>query len=174
MFNIEEGKETNVSSLEQILMKRLDKAFEALDIGQGDLFDDVVEEIEMLLKLKPSIFNQLLEYKEKLTQSVAILAERAGQLADTARNQIQRRAFYESEVESIEWDARKDYLDQIITLMGINQMIPMEIAEPATLEQVGKRVEETKQEEIKKDIVINEKKPRLSFKPKKVEKDFEI
>jgi len=178
MFDVE-AKEANVSSLELLLMRRLEKAFEAVDAHQGEIFDEIVEEMEMLFKLKPKIYKQLLAYKEELTKNITILAERAGQLAGAARNEIQRRAFYEGEVDSIEWDARKDYLDQIVSIMGTNQMIPMETVEPATLER-AEPIEEAPEEEEETTDEPEEKplkkkdKPKLSFTPKKSDKEFEV
>jgi len=179
VFDMDKSKEANVSSLEQLLMRRLDRAFEAIDIGQGELFDEVVEEMEMLFKLKPNIYKQLLKYKEDLTNNIGILAERAKQLAGSARNEIQRRAFYESEINSIEWDARKDYLDKMITVMGSNQMIPMETSEPATLEkaeEVEEQIDNLEKKEPKKpkEEKSEEGKPKLTFKPKKTDKEFEL
>ena len=179
----EEGKEVKVSSLELLLMKRLEKAFEAIDAGAGELFDDITDEMEMLLKLKPDIYNQLMHYKEELVKNISILAEQASNFASSARNEIQRKNFYDGEIDSIEWDARKDYIDFIITLMGVNQMLPMETSEPATLENVNDKISE---EEMKQETeeMINEgetkltkpdkKKPKLSIDTKKKGNEFEL
>jgi len=173
MLDIEEKKEINVSSFELLLMKRLEKAFDAIDNGQGSLFDEIIEEMEMLFKLKPHIYQQLAEYKQELTRNISVLAQRAQQLAGSARNEIQRRAFYEGEIDSIEWDARKDYLDRIITIMGVNQMIPMETSEPATLERVEEEDEPEQEDEVIEEEPKKKKdKPKLSIKTDK--KDFEV
>ena len=168
--DMNEVKEANVLSLEQLLMKRLEKAFDALDDGQGELFDDIVEEMEMLLKLKPHIYSQLLAYKQELTKNLSVLAQQAANIAASARNEIQRRNFYEGEIEAIEWDARKDYLDQIITIMGVNQMLPMDTSAPATLESMHQQTleeEEPEEPETEKPPMDKKKKPKLSIETKK-------
>lgn len=173
VFGDNEEKEANVQTLEQLLMKRLDKAFEAMDAGQGTLFDDIVEEMEMLLKLKPHIYKQLYAYKTELTKKLTVLAQQAVSLAQNARNEIQRRNFYEGEIESIEWDARKDYLDQIITIMGVNQMLPMDTSEPATLETANEEGQEEPEEVVEEKLqpVEKKKKPKLTIDAKQ---DFDV
>lgn len=161
-------KTAETVSFEQLLMGRVVRAFDAMDVGDGVLFDEVIEGLEMLLKLKPALYNELMIFKSQLIQQTQQVMHQVEALASNARNQIQRRVFYEGEASSVEWDARKDYFDKIIEIMGNNQMIPMQIQEPATIESaiVEEPVQEEPEQEISQNIpekTEQRKKPKLTF-----------
>ena len=176
--------ETKTMTYEQLLMGRLTRAFEAMDFGDGLAFDDIVEGLEMLLKLRPELFQELMEYKQGLVQEVQQVLEQARMFASQARNQIQQRIIYDSEVDSIEWDARKDYFDKIIEIMGNNNLIAMQMTEPSTIEEFNEPViQQPPQQQFQQPMQPqqmnvpqqqeNQKKPKLSIR-KKDDKRFDV
>lgn len=146
--------DVNTATFEQLLMKRIERAIDAKDVGNGPIFDEVIESLEMLLKLRPNIYNELMVFKAQLIEQTTQVMQQVEAFANNARNQIQRKVFYEGEAASVEWDARKDYFDKIIEVMGNNQLIPMQVQEPATIESVvqepvqQQQVEEPVQQQV--------------------------
>lgn len=119
-------REKYVPTLEGLLMKRLEKIFDAQDSEDSSLFDEILEEMEMLLALKPPAYNELIVYKDELLGKANAAINEAMAMAEYANNEIQKRKFIISETEGIEWDTRKDYLEMVVSVMGKNQMIPFE------------------------------------------------
>lgn len=113
-----------LKTMETLLMRRLEKLFEAMDDGYGPLVDEIIDEMEMLFKLKPPIYNEVIAIKESLLEEVEKAMQEVVQLSEMARDDIQRRRFLETEMDSIDWEYRKDYLESIIEIMGKYQMIP--------------------------------------------------
>lgn len=172
-------KEVGINTVEELLMDRIVKAIDAKDVEDGRMFDEIIESLEMIMKLKPPLYNELMIYKAELIEQTRQVMAQVEALASNARNQIQRRVFLEGEAASVEWDARKDYFEKIIEIMGNNQLIPISIQEPALIEPVPtERIEEKLDtfEPVKeqipvenlKDLKSNTKKPKLTFqRPKR-------
>ena len=172
-------KSVNTVTYEQLLMGRIQKAIEAKDAGDGLIFDEIIESLEMLLKLKPTLYNELMQFKSGLMNEMQHVLQQVEQLASNARNQIQKRVFLEGEVSVIEWDVRKDYFDKIIEIMGNNQLIPMQVQEPAKITSAEKEYRQEEQRNIQENVNISDanqntqqntearKKPKLSFNKQK-------
>lgn len=160
-------KEIHTTTVEELIMERLRVVFQAIDHGDGSLFDRATDGIEMLLKLRPSVYNQLQEHKKKMNDNITIIAEDIAAQAGKARNEIQRRAFFESEMSNLEWDARNDYLEKIIEVLGRNQLVTMESVEPAVLEQVEEeKIEEEEEDEDEEEIEEEDEEPEPKPEPK--------
>ena len=114
----------DIKTMETLLMRRLDKLFEAMDDGYGTLVDEIIDEMEMLFNLKPPIYNEIIRIKEQLLSEVEVATQEVSQLAEMARDEIQKRRFLQSEINAIDWEYRKDYVESIIMIMGKYQMIP--------------------------------------------------
>ena len=171
-------KEVGISTVEELLMDRIVKAIDAKDVEDGRMFDEIIESLEMIMRLKPPLYNELMMYKAELIEQTRQVMSQVEALASSARNQIQRRIFLEGEATSVEWDARKDYFEKIIEIMGNNQLIPMSIQEPATIEPIEEvernvdTLEQSVQEQIPvqrtENLEPRQKKPKLTFqKPKR-------
>ena len=159
-------KEIHTSSIEQLLVSRLDTTMRALEIGDGDTFDRSIELIEMLTRtLKKGIYNDIINYKKKLLQASQNLIEEANKQSSMTRNEIQKRAFIESARAGIIWDLRNDYLEYILSVLGKNQMIPMETSEPATFEQDDEEEYIDDDEEDYDDEIDDEPEPIPQPKP---------
>ena len=194
---IEEKEILGAPTLEILLVRRVEKLLEAIDIGNGILFDEIVETVEMLLRQKPPLYNMIIYNKQQIYNQTKDLVDKTNMIATQARNEIQRRSFMESELSGIEWDARKDYLEVIITVLSNYNILESTIDLPAELEQYDEpEVEEEEpepepepepQQPPKKKLVqttlddfqpsspkppVQPKqqpptKPKLSYKPKK-------
>ena len=119
-------KEPELLTMEKLLIKRIDKLFEAMDNAIGDLFDDITDEIEMILQLVPPIYEELMIEKRFLTKEMDSAIKSVSQISELARDDIYKQRFVVGETNSIEWDFRKDYLQLILNVMGKYQLIPFE------------------------------------------------
>ena len=59
--------DTKIKTFEGMLMNRVATAFKAMDIGSGELVDEIIEQIEMLFKLKKELNDEY--QKAKLNQT---------------------------------------------------------------------------------------------------------
>jgi len=119
-------KEPELITMERLLTRRIDKLFEAMDNAIGDLFDDIIDEIEMLLRLAPPIYEELMIEKQGLIREMDGATKSVSQISELARDDIYKQRFLVGETSSIEWDFRKDYMQSIINIMGKYQLIPFE------------------------------------------------
>lgn len=119
-------KEPDLITMEKLLTKRIDKLFEAMDNAIGDLFDDITDEIEMLLKLAPPIYEELMKEKQVLLKEMDNAVNAINQISELARDDIYKQRFVVGETASVEWDFRKDYTQAILSLMGKYQLMPYE------------------------------------------------
>jgi hypothetical protein len=152
-------------TLESLLVRRLEKVFEAMDIADGFLFDEIIEEIEMLMQLKPPAHNELIRHKNGLMDKAAKALEEASEMAEYASNEIQKRNFLSGEMSATEWDVRKEYLEKIVEVMGKHQMIPFEKPITADVQQAEIEQEEPEYYEEEEEEQEQEQKP-VSKKPK--------
>lgn len=148
-----------LKTMETLLMRRLEKVFEAMDVEDGALFDEITDEMEMLLKLKPQIYNEIVLSKEQLINEMTEATNQVSELAEKARDEIQKRRFLSSELYAIEWEYRKDYLEVIIEIMGKYQMIPY--LEPEVTEMQSQYTFPTsdEQEEVEQPVVEQQQVP---------------
>ena len=119
-------KEPELITMEQLLTKRIDKLFEAMDNAIGDLFDDITDEIEMIIRLVPPIYEELIKEKQVLLREMDTAIKSISQISELARDEIYKQRFLVGETTSIEWDFRKDYIQAILSVMGKYQLIPFE------------------------------------------------
>jgi hypothetical protein len=158
-------------TLEYLITRRLEKTFEAMDASNGQLFDEIIEGIEMLFQLKPSAKQELEQYKEEIIEKAVQAIEEARQIAEYSSNEIKKNNFLQGEVYSIEWDMRKEYLEKIVTVIGKYQMIPFERPSLAEIESEEEEEEEEEEdEEVVEEVVVKKPKISKSVREKKIKK----
>jgi hypothetical protein len=128
-------EDIKTKTYEELLIGRISKAFEAMDNTNQDFFDEIIDEIEMLFKLKPEMYSQLLEWK-KYHQGVAeqafrLAAQKIGMLEGDDIAQRITKQYY---TNHIEWSYRKDMLESMINILNAFKMIPFSIPDYAEIE----------------------------------------
>lgn len=128
-------EDIKTKTYEELLIGRISKAFEAMDNTNQDFFDEIIDEIEMLFKLKPEMWEQLLQWK-KYHQSIA---EQSFQLAHRKvalleGDDIAQRITGKHYNTYIEWSYRKDVLESMINILNAFKMIPFSIPDYAEIE----------------------------------------
>ena len=163
-----------IRSWEELIMDRLGQAFHAKDQQNAELFDSIVEESEMLLKLVPAMYNELQAVKEHKRSLVVTGMKQAQEKAQACPDDITKEFVYRKEVYAIEWDYRTDMLEAILTILGAYQKIPFanpERAEMAAIRPVVEEKEEPVAETPKAEATIVEpeepKKQPTTFTPVK-------
>lgn len=156
-------EEMKTRTYEELLMNRIAKAFEAMDSNNTELFDEILEEIEMLFKLQDDMYELLMEWKQYHIQisqeSYKMLNKKISLIEDDYIHNITRK---KGENE-IEWGYRKDMLESALNIMKHFQKIPFSIPVYAEMETAEKYVPQ--QEEISQEVpqqeqeVVEERQP---------------
>jgi len=128
-------EEIKTKTYEELLIGRISKAFEAMDNSNQDFFDEIVDELEMLFKLKPEMYEQLLGWK-KYHQSIAEQSFRLARqkVSMLEGDDIAQRITNEYYQNHIEWSYRKDILESMINVLNAFKMIPFSIPDYAVIE----------------------------------------
>jgi len=137
-----------IRTWEELVMDRIGQAFHAKDQEDGDLLDSNLDEIEMLMKLLPAMYNELQAVKAHKQSLVKEGLKKAEQKSKTCPDDITREFVYRKEVYTLEWAYRTDMLEAVITVMGSYQKIPFGQPELASMETVIEPPA-PKQEEVK-------------------------
>lgn len=148
-----------IRTWEELVMDRLGQAFHAKDQQNPELFDSIMEESEMLLKLVPTMYNELQAVKEHKRALVRTGMKKAQEKAMTCPDDITKRFVYQKDVYSLEWDYRADMLEAILTILGAYQKIPFtnpEQAELAAVKPIPKKEfeEEKEMEEDEEEVTF--------------------
>ena len=172
-------KEPELMTMEKLLTRRIEKLFDAMDDGNNNLFDEITDEIEMLIRLVPPIYNEMMEEKQKLIDDMKRAVSSMAEVSNLARDDIYRQRFLVGETAGIEWDFRKDYMQVIFDIMGKYQLMPfetpiigqMEMFEPEEpgMEGVADVHEENEDlnEEVEQEPEVFEKVPQEDIPPRK-------
>jgi len=128
-------EDIKTKTYEELLIGRISKAFEAMDNTNQDFFDEIIDEIEMLFKLKPEMFEQLLQWK-RYHQGVAEQAFRLAsqKISMLEGDDIAQRITKQYYTTHIEWSYRKDMLESMINILNAFKMIPFSIPDYAEIE----------------------------------------
>jgi len=118
------NEDVRTRTYEELLMNRITRCFEAMDIENERLFDELLEEIEMLFKLVPQLYNDLQRakqiYQSATDQAYQLSAQKIAMLTDDYNKEIRRTR----DTTVIEWSFRKDMLEAVMNILNQNQMIP--------------------------------------------------
>ena len=139
-----------IRTWEELVMDRLGQAFHAKDKENAELFDSITEEIEMLLKLVPTMHNELGAIKEHKLKLLKEGMKKAEEKAISCPDEITKQFVFRKEVYTLEWDYRVDMLETILNILGAYQKIPFaqpEMTEMSAIKPV--EVSETPEERKK-------------------------
>jgi len=138
-------EDVRTRTYEELLMNRITRCFEAMDIENDRLFDELLEEIEMLFKLVPQLYNDLQRakqvYQTATDRSYKASAQAVAMLTDDYNKEIRRTR----DATVIEWSFRKDMLEAIMNILNQNQMIPF--TNPIYAEIEARPIEQQEPEE---------------------------
>lgn len=109
---------------EELLINRITKAFESMDNVNAEFFDEILDELEMLFKLKPNMYEQLMKWKQYhesiFQQSMNLANKKVRTLEDEIAQDITLK-YYQTKID---WSYRKDMLETMINILNEHKMIP--------------------------------------------------
>ena len=115
-------EEMRTRTYEELLINRIAKAFESMDNVNAEFFDEILDETEMLFKLKPDMYEQLKKdktYHESVyQQNMQMSKQKVLLLEDEIAQQITLK-YYQTKID---WSYRKDLLETMINIL--NQFKP--------------------------------------------------
>lgn len=109
--------------IESMLLERLKILFQATDEGDDQRFDKNSELIEMILYQDEKIYNEFMEYKEKLQRALKNKLDQSVKDSSHASSSLSQKVFLEVTRDKIEWDYRNDYLWKIVEVLSKMQVI---------------------------------------------------
>jgi len=149
--------EDRVRAYEDLLMIRVAKLFEAKDQNEGSLFDEVIDDIEMLFKLEPTLHKRFQIKKNEFIDDARKAYDNLNKELTLVDDVELRDIKYKKDNAEIGWAFRKDLLDTIIELMheaqflvtyssniGISEIVKEEVPVVEPPKEI--KVEETKQD----------------------------
>lgn len=117
-------EDVRTRTYEELIMNRITRCFEAMDAGSEEMFDEVTQEIEMLFKLQPELYNALMtqkaEFQNASNQAYQISVQKVEMLSDDLNKDIRRK----HDESVIEWSYRKDMLEAVLSILNQYQLIP--------------------------------------------------
>jgi len=121
---MEEIRTTKVRTYEELLMDRISKAFIAKDEGDDYLFDEILDEVEMLFKLRPDVYPTFSNVKQKLEMLVKQNLQKIELETATINDEILKEIYKTQKTAIIKWEYRSDMLENILHILNNFQMIP--------------------------------------------------
>lgn len=123
-------------TFEELLINRVAKAFESMDNVNAEFFDEILEELEMLFKLKPDMYEQLIKWKQYhesiFQQNLDLSKQKVSLLEDEIAQEITIK-YYQTKIE---WSYRKDLLETMLNILNEFKLIPFTNPEYAEIETI--------------------------------------
>jgi len=121
---MDEMRTAKVRTYEELVMERISKAFIAKDEGDDYLFDEILDEVEMIFKLRPDIFPVFSKMKNELDVLVKQNIQKVELESSTINDEILKELYKTQKQAIIKWEYRSDMLENILNILNENQMIP--------------------------------------------------
>jgi len=109
---------------EGIVMDRFFKAFYAKDTDNETLFDSIMDEIEMLFKLVPELYNSYKSEKQKLDEYLAKALDKVAEDVSSINDEILKKAYKKHKEYEILWDYRSDLLEMMLNKFNDYGLLP--------------------------------------------------
>ncbi|RLF28305.1 MAG: hypothetical protein DRN05_04375 [Thermoplasmata archaeon] len=109
---------------EGIVMDRFFKAFYAKDTDNETLFDSIMDEIEMLFKLVPELYNSYKSEKQKLDEYLAKALDKVAEDVSSINDEILKKAYKNHKEYEILWDYRSDLLEMMLNKFNDYGLLP--------------------------------------------------
>jgi len=119
-----EDRETHKTTYEDLLMDSIYHMRLAKRTGEEYIFDELLDEIEMLFGLVPELHQAYQPIKQHLEQLANQNMEEIQNEAATIEDDILKRLFKSQKTAMVKWDYRTDMLDAILNLMNDYQLVP--------------------------------------------------
>ena len=157
------NEEMRTRTFEELLINRVAKAFESMDNVNAEFFDEILDELEMLFKLKSDMYEQLIKWKKYhesiFQQNLDLSKQKVALLEDEIAQDITIK-YYQTKIE---WSYRKDLLESMLNILNEFKLIPFtnpEYAEIETIEPI-----EPPEQPIEPKVTPPPPSPQLSAQP---------
>jgi|GEM_PF-4678940 len=130
------NEEMRTRTFEELLINRVAKAFESMDNVNAEFFDEILDELVMLFKLKPDMYEQLIKWKQYhetiFQQNLDLAKQKVSLLEDEIAQEITIK-YYQTKIE---WSYRKDLLETMLNILNEFKLIPFSNPEYAEIEPI--------------------------------------
>lgn len=154
-------RDLRIRTYEELVWDKIVKMSTAKETGNEYLFDELLDEIEMLFKLMPEIYAAFKPEKDELDKALQNNLKQAKNYTATIVDEITKEVITKQKQAVLAWEYRSDMLEMIFNLVNSFQMIPFtnpELSELASIEQAEFEPDETSTE-IPTEIETDEPTP---------------
>jgi len=102
--------------VEELLLDRLTECFYAMQARRGELFDESVDWIEYLLSWETDSYNELVEYRKKLSKGYVLKLSEYYLAGRSIENSLAKRRFIKYNKAVLDWQYRKDTLLKVVEI----------------------------------------------------------
>jgi len=120
--------------VEELLLDRLTDMFYSMQARRGDLFDESEEWIEYLLSWETDSYNELVEYRNKISKAYVLKLSEYYLAARSIENVLQKRRYINKCRVSLDWQYRKDLILKVVEIFFKRQILQYRRTTYATLE----------------------------------------
>jgi len=162
-----EDRESHKTTYEDLLMDSVYHMRIAKREGEEYIFDELIDEIEMLFGLVPEINRIYQPIKQELEKLAGQNIQKVKNEAATIDDNILKDIFSAQKTAIVKWEFRTDMLEAILTIMNDYQMLPYK--NPYIGELGLGELEENTEDELSYEEVPNEiqssQQPPLQIQP---------
>jgi len=119
-----EDREMHKTTYEDLLMDSIYHMRLAKREGEEYIFDELLDEVEMLFGLVPEMSQTYQPIKQNLEQLAAQNIQQIKNDSSTIDDDILRDLFLAQKQSIVKWEFRTDMLEAILTIMNNYQMLP--------------------------------------------------
>lgn len=116
----------DIRTYEELIWNKIVKMTEAKEVGNEFLFDELLDEMEILFKLVPEIYEIFNGRKSQLDGLVRENMQEIKKITSGMQDEISKDILTGQRKAIIQWEYRSDVLDMIFQLLNEFQMIPFQ------------------------------------------------
>jgi len=167
-----EEKEAKNRTLEDILLEKFEMLQLTRENRNDAVFDEISKSIEILLRAVPDAYGQLMQERREMDLELETELRNVEQKAIRAPDKIASDAILNKESYAVLWEYREVYEEVIIDIMQQHNLMPKRNVVLGGFSRQPTS-DETEEEQLPEQAVVEQKKPHLSVKTQRQEK-FEV
>ena len=125
-----------IRTYEELVMSLVNEAIFAIHKEQDYYFDNIMESIEILLRVVPDMYNDFQKKKAELYQSANQNYNQAIMSLQQYDDEVYRSFIKNKEDSEISWSYRKDILEEVIVLLSKYNKIAFTHPEHASIDSI--------------------------------------
>lgn len=124
----------NIRTFEELLIERINKTLTALDNESFEQFDHIMENTEILLKIKKGLYDIYMKWKNYYGRQLQLAYEEIGSKVSGIDDPYTKKMQKDRNEAIAEWGYRLDLLQKLISLLNDYNLVPFGTPEYAEIQ----------------------------------------